>query len=109
MNSSQAAALIATLIVESLVVCLAKRHFDNISTKDILQCVIGLNLITHPLAWTAVSVSGIDHGVVELLVCAFEAIGLRLLLLPSNFLAVMISILANLASMAVYWLVAFAI
>lgn len=111
---SYSIALLLTLGIECLVVVAFKLVADNVqeqsanpqskSRNTFLQWMIvavGVNLLSHPLAWSAVSTDVLGFYWVELIVIVIEAAIYRVLVVNSNSKAVSLSLAANLASMLV--------
>lgn len=90
-------ALVLTLLIE-FVIYWATLKFFNISNKSILLLVLGLNLLTHPLAFAAVM--GVDQalGLVEFIVVFAEALVLWVILKKRFSACLLVSVLANTGS-----------
>jgi hypothetical protein len=111
---SYSTALLLTLGIECLVVAVFKLVVDKdhqrsasppsnnrISFPQWMVVVVGVNLLSHPIAWTVVSADVLSFYWVELFVIGIEAVIFRVLLVDSNSKAIAISLAANLASMLV--------
>lgn len=111
---SYSTALLLTLGIECLVVAVIKLVVDKVHVRSVgprsnprisflqwMIVVIGMNLLSHPVAWTAVSSDVLSFYWVELFVMGIEAAIYRVLLVDSNSKAVSLSLAANLASMLV--------
>ena len=111
---SYSTALLLTLGIECLVVAVFKLVVDKdqvrsaspqskprISLLQWMIVAVGVNLLSHPIAWTAVSTGFLSFYWVELFVFGIESAIYRVLLVDSNSKAVSLSLAANLASMLV--------
>lgn len=110
---SYSTALLLTLVIECLVVAAFKlvdkayepsasiQSNPGISFLQWMIVTVGVNLLSHPLAWTAVSTDLLSFYWVELVVIGLEAGIYRVLLVKSNSKAFVVSLAANLASMLV--------
>lgn len=89
--------LVATIAIELLVALIVFRGVDR---RHLALTVVSVNLITHPLAWLAVS-SGISWLTVEGAVMTVE-VGVFALLFPRHrHQAILCAVLMNIASAAV--------
>ena len=111
---SYSIALLLTLGIECLVVAIFKLVVDKVHVRSAslqskprinflqwMTVAVGVNVLSHPLAWTAVSTDFLSFYWAELFVIGIEAAIYRLLLIDSNSKAIAISLAANLASMLV--------
>ncbi len=73
----------------------------RISFLQWMIVAFAVNLLSHPIAWTAVSADVLSFYWVELFVIGIEAAIYRILLVNSNSKAIAISLAANLASILV--------
>lgn len=111
---SYSTALLLTLGIECLVVAFVRLVIDKVRQRSAsppsnprisfpqwMIVAFAVNLLSHPIAWTAVSADVLNFYWVELIVMALEAAIYRVLLVDSKAKAITLSLAANLASMLV--------
>lgn len=95
-------ALSVTLVVEVAVAAVWLIRIDNPLTRSaLLVFVVGINLISHPLAWTLWSYDWCEFWMTEAGVVLLEFLALRLCLGISGKTALAISLSMNIGSVLI--------
>ncbi|MCB9914347.1 MAG: hypothetical protein H6828_04235 [Planctomycetes bacterium] len=89
-------ALLATLALESAVACASPAR------RRVVPALAGLNLVSHPLGWTALA-AGVPWLAVELCVAAFEVLGLAWSARVPARHALLVAVGANVVSALAGW------
>lgn len=97
--------LLSTIAAECLVGCVWN-YFDRSDRQYrlIIATVMGLNLITHPLAWSMLDFLPGSFWLIEAAVILAESIGFVLILKTSPYSALILSLLLNSVTMSIGFL-----